>query len=290
MTTAIVLRAHGAPDELRAETVTVGDPGPGEIRLRQGAVGVNYHDVYVRSGLYRTLPLPGIPGIEGVGTVEALGPDVTGLAVGQRVGYVSPQYGAYAATRLLSADQAIALPETLDDVAAASFLLKALTADMLLCQVHHVTAGETVLIHAAAGGVGRLLTQWAAALGATVIGTAGSAEKAAIAEAAGARHVIRYREQDVAAEVARLTGGRGVDVAYDSVGADTFEGSLDSLAPLGHLVCFGQSSGPPAPLPMARLAARSLTVTRPSSSTSWPTAPGCTRWRPPPSRRSPGGS
>jgi NADPH2:quinone reductase len=263
MPTAIVLRAHGPAAELRPESIEVGDPGPGEVRIRQTAVGVNYHDVYVRSGLYQTLELPGIPGIEAVGVVEAIGPGVHGLEVGERIGAITPRYGAYAAARLLPADLAIRLPETLDDIAAASFLLKGLTAEMLLRRVHRVEPGETVLIHAAAGGVGRLLVQWARALGATVIGTAGSEAKAAIATAAGAHHVIRYREQDVAAEVARLTDGRGVDVAYDSVGADTFEGSLDSLAMLGHLVAFGQSSGPAAPLPMARLAARSLTVTRP---------------------------
>lgn len=263
MPTAIVLRAHGPAAELRPEPVDVGDPGPGELRFRQTAIGVNYHDVYVRSGLYRTLDLPGIPGIEAVGVVEAIGPGVHGFEIGERVGAITPRYGAYAALRLLPADLAMRLPETLDDVAAASVLLKGLTAEMLLRRVHPVRAGEVVLIHAAAGGVGRLLVQWARALGATVIGTAGSEAKAAIASAAGAHHVIRYREQDVAAEVAQVTAGRGVDVVYDSVGADTFEGSLDALATRGHLVSFGQSSGPAAPLTMARLAARSLTVSRP---------------------------
>jgi NADPH2:quinone reductase len=263
MPTAIVLREHGPAARLRPESVDVGAPGPGELRVRQTAIGVNYHDVYVRSGLYRTLELPGIPGIEAIGVVEAIGLGVQGVEVGERIGAITPRCGAYAAARLLPADLAIRLPETLDDSAAASFLLKGLTAEMLLRRVHRVEAGETVLIHAAAGGVGRLLVQWARALGATVIGTAGSEAKAAIATAAGAHHVIRYREQDVAVEVARLTDGRGVDVAYDSVGADTFEGSLDALAMLGHLVSFGQSSGPVSPLPMTRLAARSLTVSRP---------------------------
>lgn len=241
----------------------MGDPGPGEVRLRQTAIGVNYHDVYVRSGLYRTLELPGVPGIEAVGVVEAIGPGVTGVEVGERIGAITPGYGAYASTRLLPADLAIRLPDSLDDVAAASFLLKGLTAEMLLRRIHRVAPGETVLIHAAAGGVGRLLVQWARALGANVIGTAGSEVKAAVAAAAGAHHVIRYREEDVATEVRRITDGRGVDVAYDSVGADTFDGSLDALAVFGHLVAFGQSSGPPAPLPMTRLATRSLTVSRP---------------------------
>lgn len=263
MPIAIVLRAHGPAAELRPEPVAVGEPGPGEVRVRQTAIGVNYHDVYVRPGLYRTLALPGVPGIEAVGLVEAVGPGVTGIEVGERIGAITPAYGAYASSRLLPADLAIRLPDALDDVAAASFLLKGLTAEMLLRRVHRAAPGETLLIHAAAGGVGRLLVQWARALGATVIGTAGSEAKAAIATAAGAHHVIRYREQDVAAEVRRLTDGRGVDVAYDSVGADTFDGSLDALATFGHLVAFGQSSGPAAPLPMARLATRSLTVSRP---------------------------
>ncbi len=263
MARAIVLRAHGGPAELREEEVAVGSPGPGEVRLRQTAVGVNFHDVYVRTGLYQTLPLPGVPGIEGVGVVEEVGADVTGLAVGDRVGYVSPQYGAYASERLLPAAQALPLPAAIGDVLAATLLLKGLTAEMLLRHVHPVERGMTILVHAAAGGVGRFLCQWGAALGATVIGTVGSEAKAAVAHAAGAAHVIRYRDEDVVAEVRRATAGRGVDVVYDSVGADTFDASLDALAPLGHLVSFGQSSGPPAPLAMARLATRSLGVSRP---------------------------
>ena len=263
MPRAIILRAPGAADVLRIEAVTVADPGAGEIRLRQLAIGVNFHDVYVRSGLYQTLPLPGIPGIEGVGVVEAVGPDVTNVAVGDRVGYISPQYGAYAGVRLLPAAQALPLPSSLSDAAAASVLLKGLTAEMLLRRVHRVEAGQAVLVHAAAGGVGRLLCQWGAALGATVIGTVGSEAKAAVALAAGASHAILYRDQDVAAEVRRLTGGRGVDVAYDSVGATTFDGSLDSLATFGHLVNFGQSSGPVPPFAVARLSPKSASLTRP---------------------------
>jgi NADPH2:quinone reductase len=263
MANAILLRAHGGPETLEPGRVEVGEPGPGEIRLRQTAIGVNYHDVYVRTGLYQTLPLPGIPGIEAVGVVTAKSPEVTGLAVGDRIGYITNQYGAYASERLLPAQLAVPLPAAIDDALAATVLLKGLTAGMLVRRVHRVEPGMTVLVHAAAGGVGRLLCQWAAALGATVIGTAGTPEKRDVALAAGCAHVILYREVDFVTEVRRVTGGRGVDVAYDSVGKDTFSGSLDALATFGHLVNFGQSSGPVEPLPMPRLAANSLSVTRP---------------------------
>ena len=263
MPQAIVLREHGGPDTLGYEKVAVADPGPGELRLRQTAIGVNYHDVYVRSGLYQTLPLPGIPGIEAMGVVTALGAGVTGFSVGDRVGYITNTYGAYASERNLPAELALHLPATIDDQLAATVLLKGLTADMLVRRVHPIEPGMTVLVHAAAGGVGRLVCQWATALGATVIGTAGSAEKRQIALDAGCQAVILYREVDFAPEVMRLTNGRGVDVVYDGVGGDTFYGSLDALALLGHLVHFGQSSGPVEPLPMPRLALKSATVTRP---------------------------
>lgn len=263
MTQAIVLRAHGDADVLRAETVEVPRAGAGEIRIRQTAIGVNFHDVYVRNGSYRTLALPGIPGIEAVGIVEEIGAGVVGHSVGDRVGYVTGAYGAYAGARVLPAELAIALPETIDDRQAASLLLKGMTAHMLLRQVHRIEAGMTILVHAAAGGVGRLLCQWAKAIGATVIGTVGSDAKAALALAAGCDHAILYREADFVAGIMSLTGGRGVDVAYDAVGRDTFDGSLDALAPLGHLVNFGQASGPVAPFEVSRLAARSITLTRP---------------------------
>ncbi|MBR0679199.1 quinone oxidoreductase [Roseomonas eburnea] len=263
MPEAIMLRDHGGPEALRAEKVAVPPPGPGELRLRQTAVGVNFHDCYVRSGLYRTLPLPGVPGIEAAGVVEAVGPGVTGFAPGDRVGYVTGGYGAYASHRVLPAALALRLPGWMDERLAASVLLKGLTAEMLLRQVHRVEAGQTILVHAAAGGVGRLLCQWAAHLGATVIGTAGSAAKAEAARAAGCAHVVLYREQDFVAEVKRITGGRGVDAAYDSVGKDTFDGSLDCLAPRGHLVNFGQASGPVPPFQVQRLAAKSNSLTRP---------------------------
>lgn len=258
-----MLREHGGPQVLHAETVEVGAPGPGELLVRQTAIGVNFHDCYVRSGLYRTLPLPGIPGIEGAGVVEAVGAGVTGFAPGDRVGYVTGRYGGYASHRLLPAAIALRLPGGMSEALAASVLLKGLTVDMLIRRVHRVEAGQTILVHAAAGGVGRLLCQWASALGATVIGTVGSAAKAAIAREAGCAHVVLYRDQDFIAEVQRITDGRGVDAAYDSVGRDTFDGSLDCLARCGHLVNFGQASGPVPAFEVQRLAAKSNSVTRP---------------------------
>ena len=260
---AIILRHHGGPETLRLEEIVVGAPGPGELRLRQTAIGVNFHDCYVRSGLYRTLSLPGIPGIEGAGVVEAVGPGVAGFAPGDRVAYVTAQYGCYASERVLPASLALRLPDGVSELLATSVLLKGLTACMLVRDVHAVRPGETVLVQAAAGGVGRLLCQWAAHLGATVIGTAGSPAKAAIARAAGCAHVILYREEDFVARVMQVTGGRGVAVAYDSVGRDTFDGSLECLALRGHLVNFGQSSGPVAPFAIPRLSARSNSLTRP---------------------------
>ena len=263
MARAVVLREHGGAELLKVEAIEVGAPGPGQLRLRQTVLGVNFHDIYVRSGLYKTLRLPGIPGIEGVGVVEAVGPGVEGFAAGDRVGYISGGYGCYASERLLAAELAIRLPDELDDAAAASVLLKGLTVEMLVNGVHRVQAGDVVLVQAAAGGVGRLLVRWLDRLGARVIGTAGSPEKAAIARAAGCAEVILYREEDVAQRVSTFTGGRGVDVVYDGVGRDTFAGSLASLAACAHLVNFGQASGPVDPITLPQLAARSSTLSRP---------------------------
>ncbi|MBA2468368.1 MAG: zinc-binding dehydrogenase, partial [Chloroflexia bacterium] len=228
MAEAIVLRVHGGPETLTPERVEVGEPGPGELRIRQTAIGVNYHDVYVRTGHYQTLALPGIPGIEAVGVVTATGPETEGFAVGDRIGYITGRYGAYAAARVLPARLAIPLPEAIDDRLAATVLLKGLTAAMLVRRVHRIERGMTVLVHAAAGGVGRLLCQWAAALGAMVIGTAGTESKRDQALAAGCAHAILYREVDFVADVMRITAGRGVDVVYDGVGKDTFDGSLEA--------------------------------------------------------------
>ncbi|MDX2157217.1 MAG: quinone oxidoreductase [Hyphomicrobiaceae bacterium] len=263
MADAIVLRETGGPEVLKVEPVDVGPPGPGEVRLRQTAVGVNFHDCYVRSGLYKTLKLPGIPGLEAAGIVDAIGPDVTGFRAGDRVAYFTAAYGGYASERIARAADLVRLPETIDDRTAASVMVKGLTAHMLLHRVHPIVEGNRILVHAAVGGVGILLCQWASRLGAEVIGTVGSREKAAIARRNGCHHVILYREEDFVARVREITGGRGVDVAYDSVGKDTFLGSLDCLGRLGHLVNFGQSSGPVAPFEVSRLSARSTSVTRP---------------------------
>ena len=263
MAQAIMLREHGGADVLRVETVAVGSPGRGQLRIRQTAVGVNFHDVYVRSGLYRTLALPGIPGIEAAGVVEATGRDVTDFKPGDRVGYVTASYGAYASERLLDAGLAIPLPPSIGDDMAASVLVRGLTVQMLTRAVHKIEAGDRVLVHAAAGGVGRMLCQTLKHLGAFVIGTAGSREKAEAARIAGCDEVILYRETDFVERVNAITDGRGVSAAYDSVGKDTFPGSLACLSVRGHLVNFGQASGPVPPFEVSRLAARSNTLTRP---------------------------
>lgn len=262
MATAMIMHEAGGPQVLRPETVTVGEPGPGQVRLRQTAIGVNFHDIYVRSGLYRTLPLPGIPGLEAAGVVDAVGEGVTAFAAGDRVAYTSGNYGAYADQRLIDAGRLVRLPDDIDDVLVAGMMVRGLTARILLTDVFPVREGSVILVQAAAGGVGQLLCQWARHLGATVIGTVGSQEKAERARRHGCHHVILYREQNVVDTVKQLTDGRGVDVAYDSVGKDTFYDSLACLAPRGHLVNFGQSSGP-VPLAMPRLAAGSFTVVRP---------------------------
>lgn len=264
MAQAIVIHQPGGPGVLQPQTITVGKPGPNELRIRQTAIGVNFHDVYVRSGLYQTLPLPGIPGIEAVGIVEETGSQVTNFTVGDRIGYITRSYGVYTSERLLPADLAIRLPDSISDDLAATLLLKGLTAEMLVKQVHPVKPGERVLVHAAAGGVGRLLCQWASHLGATVIGTVGNAQKAELARQAGCAHTILYREENVVERVQDITNGKGVNVAYDSVGKDTFQGSLDSLAICGHLVNFGQSSGSVAPFEVSALFAKSNSLTRPS--------------------------
>jgi len=263
MAEAIVLRETGGPQVLRTESIEVGSPGPGELRIRQTAIGVNFHDVYVRSGLYQTLPLPGIPGIEAAGIVEEVGGGVSAFAVGDHIAYIAARYGAYASERLLPAEDAIRLPPGIADDLAATVLLKGLTAEMLLRHVHRVRPGDRILVQAAAGGVGRLLCQWAAHLGAVVLGTVGSEEKAELARKSGCQHAILYRRENFVERVREITGGRGVDVVYDSVGKDTFQGSLDSLATFGHLINFGQSSGSVAPFEVARLSRGSNSLSRP---------------------------
>jgi NADPH2:quinone reductase len=263
MTRIVLMKEPGGPEVLQLAKIELPPPAPGELRLRQTAIGVNYHDVYVRSGLYQTLPLPGIPGIEAIGIVEQVGSGVTGFSQGERIGYITGRYGGYADARNLDATLAVKIPIALTDVQAAASLMKAFTVAMLIYRVHRLERGQTILVHAAAGGVGQLLCSWAHSLGATVIGTVGSAEKAEIARARGAAHVIVYREEDVAARVAEITAGAGVAAAYDSVGADTFDASVASLGFEGHLIGYGQASGPVAPFSMSLLASRSLSVSRP---------------------------
>jgi len=260
---AIQIQETGGPEVLKWAEVEVGEPGPGQVKLRQDAAGLNYIDVYHRTGLYPQ-QLPFIPGVEGAGFVEAVGPDVAGLNLGDRVAYAGP-IGSYAEERLIAADRLVKLPDAISTEAAAAMMLQGMTAHMLLRSVHRVQPGETILIHAAAGGVGLIVCQWAKALGATVIGTVGTDDKAELARAHGCDHPIVYTRQDFVAEVARITEGAKLPVVYDSVGKDTFMQSLDCLAPRGMMVSFGNASGPVDPFPPGLLAQKgSLFLTRPT--------------------------
>jgi NADPH2:quinone reductase len=263
MTGAIRVSATGGPEVLRWETIELGAPGPGQVRLAHTAIGINYIDVYHRSGLY-PLPLPFIPGVEGVGVVEAIGPKVTGLTPGTRVAY-APLLGSYAEARLAPADRLIALPSNVADDIVAGLLLRGMTVEFLVERCYHVLPGEWVLWHAAAGGTGSIAMGWLKALGAPVIGTAGSDEKCATAAALGADFVINYRTTNWVARVKELTGGRGVDVVYDAVGRDTCVPSLDCLKPTGSLITFGNASGAAPPIePLILMSKGSLHFSRPS--------------------------
>jgi NADPH2:quinone reductase len=263
MTNAMRVHQPGGPEAMRWERVEVADPAAGQVRVTQHAVGLNYIDVYHRTGAY-PLPTPFIPGVEGAGTVDAVGAGVTAFAVGDRVAYAGP-IGSYAEARLIDADRLVALPPEIGFDQAAAMMLKGMTARMLLRSVHAVTPGETILVHAAAGGVGLILCQWAAALGATVIGTVSSDAKADLARAHGCHHPIVTAKHDFVAEVLRITSGAKVPVVYDSVGKDTFLRSFDCLAPRGMMVSFGQSSGAVEPFAPALLAQKgSLFLTRPT--------------------------
>jgi len=265
MVKAIRYHTPGGPEALVWDDVGVGAPGPGQVRLKQTAVGLNYIDVYHRTGLYPVPALPSGIGLEAAGVVEALGDGVTELAVGDRVAYASPPIGAYAEARLMPADRLIKLPDRIDDRQAAAMMLQGMTVQYLIRRTYRVQPGETVLFHAAAGGVGLIACQWLSRLGATVIGTVGSEEKAALARAHGCHHTINYRDEDFVARVKEITDGAGVPVVYDSVGKDTFEGSLSCLRPFGLMVNFGNSSGPVPPFDLGRLAALgSLYITRPT--------------------------
>jgi NADPH:quinone reductase len=264
MTKAIRMGKTGGPDVLRWETVEVPPPAAGELRVRHTAVGLNFIDTYHRSGLY-PLALPAILGSEAAGIVEEVGPGVVGFAKGDRVAYGTGPTGAYAEARNVPAVHVVHVPATIEDRTAAAVMLKGMTAWYLVRRTRAVTKDDVVLVHAAAGGVGLLLCQWAKHLGATVIGTVGSEAKATLAKAHGCDHVLLYRTEDVARRVRELTGGEGVPVVYDSVGKDTFTTSLDSLRPLGLMVSFGQSSGPIGPIDPRILAQKgSLFLTRPT--------------------------
>jgi NADPH2:quinone reductase len=260
---AIRIHETGGPEVLRWEEVEAGAPGPGQVRLRQEAVGLNFIDVYHRTGLYPQA-LPFTPGTEGAGIVAAIGPGVADLSVGDRVAYAGP-IGAYAEERLIDADRLVKLPDGISSEQAAAAMLQGMTVHMLLRRVHRLEAGETILVHAAAGGVGLILCQWAKAVGATVIGTVSTDDKAELARAHGCDHPIVYTRQDFVAEVERITNGAKVPVVYDSVGKDTFAKSLDCLAPRGLMVSFGNASGPVEPIsPLVLSQKGSLFLTRPT--------------------------
>lgn len=264
MVHAIRIHEAGGPDKMKWEEVEVGAPGPGQIRLKNSAAGLNYIDTYHRTGLYK-LPLPLTLGMEGAGVVTAVGEGVSDIKVGDRVAYASAPLGSYSEERLMQADRVVVLPPGISDQTAAAIMLKGMTTEYLIQRTFKVKPGDTVLFHAAAGGVGLLFGQWARALGATVIGTVGSADKATLAKAHGYDHVINYRTENFVERVKDITKGAGVPVVYDGVGKDTWGGSLDCLAPFGLMVSFGNASGPVPPFEIATLAGKgSLYVTRPT--------------------------
>jgi NADPH:quinone reductase len=263
MPRAIRVHQTGGPEVLQWEEADVGDPGPGQLLLRQEAAGLNFIDVYHRTGLYPQ-PLPFTPGVEGAGVVEAVGANVSGVQPGDRVAYGGP-IGGYSEVRLIPAERVVKLPDSISSEQAAAMMLQGMTAEMLTRRVYPVKAGDTILVHAAAGGVGLIVCQWAKALGATVIGTVGSDDKADLVRAHGCDYPIVYTRQDFVAEVERITGGAKVAVVYDGVGRDTFAKSLDCLRRRGMMVSFGNSSGPVDPFPTLLLAQKgSLFLTRPT--------------------------
>lgn len=260
-TMAVAVHETGGPEVLRYEAVPLGEPAAGQVLLRQTEIGLNYADVYTRRGGGAIRAFPAVIGLEAAGVVEAVGPAVTAFAPGDRVSYCMV-LGAYAERRVIDADQLIALPPEISEETAAAATLKGLTAQYLLRSSYAVKPGDAVLIQAAAGGMGLLLCQWAKHLGATVIGTVGTDEKATLATAHGADHTVVYGREDTAARVKEITGGRGVDAVYDAVGKATFEAGIDSLADCGHMVSYGQASGPVPPFDIARLSAKALSITR----------------------------
>src|SRR5437016_2299316 len=263
MPKAIRIQQQGGPEVLKWEDVQVGDPGPGEARVRHKACGLNFLDVYQRSGLYK-IALPSGMGNEAAGVVEAVGAGVTQVKAGDRVAYAGGAPGAYSEVRTMPADRLVVLPEGISFETAAAMMLKGMTAQYLLRRTYKVQSGETILFHATAGGVGLIACQWLKALGVTMIGTAGSEEKCALAKAHGADHCINYNKEDFVARVKEITGGKGVPVVYDSVGKDTFDKSLECLSMLGTMVTFGNASGPVPPVNLAAQLKGHLFLTRPS--------------------------
>ena len=264
MPKAIRIHIHGDPEVMQWEDIKVGDPEEGEVRLTLKAAGLNFIDCYQRSGLY-PMKLPLTLGSEGVGIVNSVGPGVNNLSVGQRVAYSGGQIGSYAEERLISQAALIPLPDNIDDQTAAAMMLKGLTAHMLLFKCYPVQRGDTILVHAAAGGVGNIMCQWANHLGAVVIGTVGNEQKAEEAAANGCHHPINYSTENFDDRVREITHGRGVPVVYDSIGKDTFDQSLDCLQPFGAMVTFGNASGPvPAIEPLKLMQKGSITLSRPT--------------------------
>lgn len=263
MSYSMRVHAYGGPEALKWEEVAIGEPGPGQVKIRHHAVGLNFIDVYHRSGLYKQPEMPFVPGSEGAGVVLAVGEGVTDIAVGDRVAYGNA-IGSYCEERLIQADRLVKLPDEIEFTTAAAMMLQGLTVQYLLRKTYRVTPETVMLFHAAAGGVGLIAMQWASHLGATIIGTVGSEDKAALAKAHGATHVVNYSRENFVERVREITGGKGVDVAYDSVGKDTFPASLDCIKPRGLWVSFGNSSGAVPPFETAILAQKgSLFATRP---------------------------
>ncbi|RVT99486.1 quinone oxidoreductase [Rhodovarius crocodyli] len=267
MTYAIRIHEYGGPEVMKWEELPKPEPKPGEARVKHEAVGLNYIDVYFRNGLYKVPQLPAIIGMEGAGVVDAVGAGVTDVAVGDRVAYASGPIGAYAEMRCIKADRLVKLPDSISADTAAAMMLQGMTAQFLINSCFPVKAGQTIVLHAAAGGVGLILLQWAKYLGATVIGTVSTPEKAELAKSFGADHIVLAHE-DLPAAVKKITGGAGVPVVYDSIGRDTFMASLDCLAPRGTMVSFGNASGPVTGVDLGILSAKgSLYVTRPTMNT-----------------------
>ena len=260
---AIVLRKYGNSDQLKLEDVEIKKPSEEELLLKQTAIAVHFHDIYVRTGLYKTLSLPGIPGLEAVGVVEEIGKGVSDFSPGDRVGYIDRNYGAYATHRVVNKKLCFKVPDFISDEIIATNFSRAITVQMLMEMVTQVRASDTILITAVTGGVGKIFAQWAKSLGVQVIGTVGSKEKLALGKSFGCDYTLTYDQPDFIDEIFDITNGKGVDKVFDSVGKDTFENSLKSVSICGHIINFGQSSGPIDPIQMSLLAAKSITISRP---------------------------